>query len=1259
MARPLKWTRRDVNPANIPRPQFLTSAQIASVLDAIPLPICKDPLAAQVSLQVLRKGLKDQLKKIQLIPQEQFLTHFQDIVRRAYQGVMVKRGEPVGRHLADALGASATQLALDSFSLLGVASAIGSGRQGIKTLLDARLNRPDPAMSVHFRMPVTREDIMEMRSLIVSQRVKDYVARSEIGVFVPNFRLLRPVPSRPELPFLEAEEAAYAAKENPAQGALLDPWVVARVVANSPDGMSQSDKAQLNELFRDVRAKLTQAGMDFRVVPSVAEPGRSFEGDSSPAQPSVNTHSPRSFDLVVLVDPSQTPLDKVRQELQVLEWVNGRLRSETSVQAAYQLGVLVRDVQRLRAQAEAEKYGLGLQSEWWHDLYRKFKLNNQSLEMGTFCLRLHLKKEQLYQAGFSVNQLADIIASEDFSEFIEENSVYKNMTELMKQHCFDVVPSPLEVGIIDIVPRMNRLEPDGRAGRDLALLMCDLIRKGVDMLQIKGISEITSLDPVSVDYVNTFKSQRRVASDPTGKTWRLELDVLYIKSNMVRYGDILNFLLGTGVQIRKLNVSSLQRKALEILAARGIEVHNAPKRYRSLLVETPEPVSDLFSYLIAEAQNRNLSFRYNYAIAKGSNLKAMLAIPWVDDSRTITNDIHQICEFYGVEAARNYFLHEWVQVMIGSGVKDIDYHVTILLGDFMFGYGIFLGIKTLAMAKRGEGFLSLAMGEKLKQVLVEAAPVSATENASNSMVSIMLGQPDRVGDFMYGVDKSKESVDFISNYLHQMQLQNQYRLDPDRFPAMEARPQSSAAESQLESWDLEAALLPPATRSEQPDGDDSFDNEAWPSPDYRPPSPAQAQGRPSSMPSWWATAELLYTAKVKRCLKWAERDLARASNRPLFSYLKLGDENTDPEPWFEILNRQGFRRQGIGAKLTVDYLETWPLQGHYDTRARGVRARLVNALRGLESLFDKGLLHIHFKTRFPQQAASHLAQTTTLGELVQTLQATGKTELQFKTPLILRPTGPGTGEGRDVIIATTATQVLATYDKVRNSTRYSGWIASQYITSPALLDGRKFHFRVPMVVGLLNGKLRWELFNQGQLYVAPAPYVAGQWERFDIHLSSEFAGGYPQVLLSKGVLNAGSSAALQRQLELVAQSLASLVENKLGLYGDSQNGYQMLMLDFLMDAAGQAVLLEVDPVPTRAGPEYVPWSEADTTYSEALHQWLYGAIFQPLFGAADKVSAETGSVAQDQRLAYPAFNLGRLLKALQQLKQFGGIMQPV
>ncbi|MDK2849359.1 MAG: DNA-directed polymerase subunit [Candidatus Woesearchaeota archaeon] len=104
----------------------------------------------------------------------------------------------------------------------------------------------------------------------------------------------------------------------------------------------------------------------------------------------------------------------------------------------------------------------------------------------------------------------------------------------------------------------------------------------------------------------------------------------------------------------------------------------------------------------------------------GSNLKAVLALDFVDPSRTITNNIFEIYDVLGIEAARQAIFNEIYSLIEQQGLNVDGRHIQ-LISDAMCVSGKISGITRYGIIKSKSSALSRAAFETPIRHLTEAA----------------------------------------------------------------------------------------------------------------------------------------------------------------------------------------------------------------------------------------------------------------------------------------------------------------------------------------------------------------------------------------------------------------------------------------------------------------------------------------------------------------------------------------------------------
>lgn len=129
---------------------------------------------------------------------------------------------------------------------------------------------------------------------------------------------------------------------------------------------------------------------------------------------------------------------------------------------------------------------------------------------------------------------------------------------------------------------------------------------------------------------------------------------------------------------------------------------------------------------------------------EGSNFKQILKVPGVDPTRTRTNNIHEIAEVLGIEAARNAIIEEIVNTMRDQGLE-VDVRHIMLVADMMTLDGVILPIGRHGIVGEKASVLARAAFEITTQHLFEAAERGEVDPLNGVVENVLIGQPVPVG----------------------------------------------------------------------------------------------------------------------------------------------------------------------------------------------------------------------------------------------------------------------------------------------------------------------------------------------------------------------------------------------------------------------------------------------------------------------------------------------------------------------------------
>ena len=107
-------------------------------------------------------------------------------------------------------------------------------------------------------------------------------------------------------------------------------------------------------------------------------------------------------------------------------------------------------------------------------------------------------------------------------------------------------------------------------------------------------------------------------------------------------------------------------------------------------------------------------------LTSGTNLKEILSLPEVDVARTTSNDIYEIYEILGIEAAREAIIREVFKVIEAQGLN-IDVRHIMLVADIMCANGEVKGVTRYGVVKEKASVLARASFETPIKHLINAA----------------------------------------------------------------------------------------------------------------------------------------------------------------------------------------------------------------------------------------------------------------------------------------------------------------------------------------------------------------------------------------------------------------------------------------------------------------------------------------------------------------------------------------------------------
>ncbi len=131
----------------------------------------------------------------------------------------------------------------------------------------------------------------------------------------------------------------------------------------------------------------------------------------------------------------------------------------------------------------------------------------------------------------------------------------------------------------------------------------------------------------------------------------------------------------------------------------------------------------------------------------GSNLGKVIAIEGVDPTRVYTNNVHEVAQVLGIEAARATLVREVMSTLDEQGLE-VDIRHVFLVADLMTSKGFIQQIGRHGIAGAKSSVLARAAFEITVPTLAEAAVKGETEDLKGVTENVIVGLPIPVGTGM-------------------------------------------------------------------------------------------------------------------------------------------------------------------------------------------------------------------------------------------------------------------------------------------------------------------------------------------------------------------------------------------------------------------------------------------------------------------------------------------------------------------------------
>ena len=264
-------------------------------------------------------------------------------------------------------------------------------------------------------------------------------------------------------------------------------------------------------------------------------------------------------------------------------------------------------------------------------------------------------------------------------------------------------------------------------------------------------------------------------------------------------------------------IKALEQSIMESSVVKGVSgIHKAVLSRPNTGLRKYDPVMDVFltndEWTIATA---------------GSNMTDVMRNDYVDYTRTTTNDVYEVYNVLGIEAARQVLIDELRNVL---GDLPLDHRHLSLLIDTLSNRGFVMSIDRHGINHRGElGPLAKCSFEQTTEMLIKAGVFAERDRINGVSANIMLGQvaPCGTGDCEVLLDGDRIARTAQPVPLEMMNAAQSPGF-PTAYPATHgaAKQKQAAAPSATAAAQLSPSVpLPVLSLSDDDDDDDDVDED--------------------------------------------------------------------------------------------------------------------------------------------------------------------------------------------------------------------------------------------------------------------------------------------------------------------------------------------------------------------------------------------------------------------------------------------------
>lgn len=340
------------------------------------------------------------------------------------------------------------------------------------------------------------------------------------------------------------------------------------------------------------------------------------------------------------------------------------------------------------------------------------------------------------------------------SLMVEYGITPEHIRRTMETNVLKVILGPMRLGVMYLfvesksIPKSFVKDKDGDTTTvDIVILyLQSVVIPSFQDITFRGIPGINKMIP-ALHKTTKIVAEEVLVSSTSAPTWRVLLHAGRIKTTGITASYLAKLFRTGGFTVEVQDNLTL---LVVVPEAKG---RDPPSILINTLVNQEQmETNKLRNRALMEAKEKKQKVKtipegplvrasqYTYGHAFGSGLLRALVHPDIDPFFTYSNEINNVYELFGIEAARNLWILLFTQAMEQAGDTSTDSRHVIMAADILFNQGRPLGITYRGISRQKGSTLAMITVEKAMEGISKVAAVGGLDNTSAASAAIMVGR---------------------------------------------------------------------------------------------------------------------------------------------------------------------------------------------------------------------------------------------------------------------------------------------------------------------------------------------------------------------------------------------------------------------------------------------------------------------------------------------------------------------------------------